>query len=185
MSAARRGWGPGKPGPRRSAFRHYTTMLTAAEEGRRVTDYRGFFESQLADVENRRAALDSERDEILAVLKRLDAADAAMSRKAPTPEKKVTARTTVQMPAGIIGVLNAAGQMLTAEEIYNGLSNERDVPRAHLYSALHRLKKRGKVFKADNRWGLVGRDDKADEPSGPGQSTLLTPPSEPRPQPAT
>lgn len=151
-----------------------------------MTDYRGFFESQLADVEKRRAALDSERDEILAVLKRLDAADAAMARKAPSREKKVTvgtAWTTVPMPAGIIGVLNAAGQMLTAEEIYNGLSNERDVPRSHLYSALHRLKKRGKVFKADNKWGLVGRDDRADEPLGQGQSTLLTPPSEPQPQP--
>lgn len=151
-----------------------------------MTDYRGFFESQLADVEKRRAALDSERDEILAVMKRLDAADAAMARKAPSRQKNVTAgtgRTTVPMPAGIIGVLNAAGQMLTTEEIYNGLSNERDVPRSHLYSALHRLKKRGTVFKADNRWGLVGRDDRADEPSDQGQSMLLTPPSEPQPQP--
>ena len=73
--------------------------------------------------------------------------------------------------------------MLTAEEIYNRLLSERNVPRSHLYSALHRLKKRNQVFKADDKWGLVGRDDKADEPSGYGQSTLLTAPSEPRPQP--
>ena len=148
-----------------------------------MTDYRGFFESQLADIEKRRAALESERDEILAVLKRLDAADAAMVCKAPSPQKKVTAGTTVPVPAGIIGVLKAAGQMLTAEEIYNGLLSERNVPRSHLYSALHRLKKRNQVFKADDKWGLVGCDDKADEPSGHRQSTLLTTPSEPRPQP--
>ena len=146
-----------------------------------MIDYKGFFRSQLADIEKRRAALESERDDVLAVLKRLDDADAAMARKAPSPAKTATAGVTV--PAAIIGLLKTSGEMLTADEIYIRLSSERDVPRSHLYSALHRLKKRNKTFKANEKWGLVGRDDKAAESTGHGQSPLLTPPNEPWTQP--
>ena len=144
-----------------------------------MTDYRGFFKAKLADIENRFAALESERTEVLAVLKSLDAADAALARKAPSPERNGT--SVPAMPTAIIGILRACGRMLTADEIYTRLADEREVSRPHLYSALHRLKTRNKTFKANKKWGLVGRDDRAD---GQGQSTtLLTSPNEPGPQP--
>ena len=144
-----------------------------------MTDYRGFFESQLADIEKRRAALESEHDDLLLVMKRLDAADAAMARKAPSPARPANAVTT--LPSAVIDFLKASDQMRTVSEIHAHLSSERNAPRSHLYNALHRLKKRNEVFKADdNMWGLVGRDDKADESSGQdGQSSLITTPSEP------
>ena len=65
--------------------------------------------------------------------------------------------------------------MLTAEEIYGGLSMEREVTRPHLYSALYRLKKRNMAFKAGKLWGLVGRDDRIAEESAGDSETALVP----------
>ena len=73
--------------------------------------------------------------------------------KTSQPAKKTP---RVPLPAAIIEHLRSAGQMLTTEEIYTRLSVGREVPRSHLYSALHRLKKRGKAFKAGDEWGLAG-----------------------------
>ena len=150
-----------------------------------MADYRGFFESQLADIDRRRSELEDERQRISTVLRSLDEADAAMgSSETSQPVKGETSQpvkgetsqpvqkaTGIPLPAAIVGLLRSS--MLTSEEIYTRLSDEREIPRANMYSALHRLKKGGKAFKANDKWGLAGRDDKADEP---GQSTLLTEP---------
>ena len=66
--------------------------------------------------------------------------------------------------------------MMTTDEIYQALSHEREVSRELMYSALHRLKKRGIALKVGKVWTLRGRDDRTAVDSGSKESlrSLIT-----------
>ena len=129
-----------------------------------MTDYRSFVESKLADLDRRREEIEADRKRLMTTLGVLDEADASRRQPPPTAETATTttgpAPAPVPVPATIVGLLRSSGQMMTADEIYGRLSQEREVTRAHMYSALHRLKKRNTAFKTGKMWGLVGRDDR-------------------------
>ena len=141
-----------------------------------MTDYRNFVESKLADIDRRREEIEAERTRLMTTIAVLDEADASSRRTAQTPGTTTT--DPAPLPATIVDLLRVSGQMLTADEIYGHLSLRREVPRSHMYSALHRLKKRNEVFKNGKVWGLVGRDDgTTDNSVGYSGSSLLTPPT--------
>ena len=145
-----------------------------------MIDYRSFVESKLADLDRRRDEIEIERKRLVNAISVLDEADDAARRHQTVPATATSATTrATPLPAEIIKILRSSGQMLTADELYGRLSQEREVTRAHMYSALHRLKKRNTAFKAGKAWGLVGRDDRnAADSAGyddAGSSLLTTP----------
>ena len=123
-----------------------------------MTNYRDFIESKLADIDRRRADIESERERLLTTVGVLDEADSSQGDKSRPVVNAATAKVTV--PFAIVDHLNSSGRIMTTDELHDYLS-QRAVTRPHMYSALHRLKNRGIVFKAGkNTWGLVGRDDR-------------------------
>ena len=171
-SAARRGRGPGKPGRR---FPSYHRQCRRSR-GVQMTDYRSFVESKLADIDRRREEIETERTRLMTTLAVLDEADASRRRTALTPGTTTT--DPAPLPATIVDLLRSSAEMLTANEIHGRLSQAREVPRSHMYSALHRLKKRNMVFKNGKVWGLVGPDaGTSDNSVGHSGSSLLTPPT--------
>ena len=138
-----------------------------------MTDYRSFVESKLADLDRRRAEIEAEREQLMTALGVMDEADASERRTAVVAAATIPRPTPV--PVAVTGILRSSGQMLTADDIYNRLSDEREVSRPHLHSALHRLKTRNIAFKAGNMWGLVGRDDTTSVNPERGSSPLTNP----------
>ena len=147
-----------------------------------MTDYRSFVESKLAELDRRREEIEIERKRLANALSVLDEADDATRRHQAIMTADTPVVGVAPMPATIVSLLRSSGQMMTADEIYGKLSQEREVTRAYMYSALHRLKMRNTAFKAGKAWGLVGRDDRenADAVDSAGheepESSLLTPP---------
>ena len=141
-----------------------------------MTDYRSFVESKLAELDRRRTEIEAEREQLTMTLGVMDEADAALVRHA-TPGT-ATSPALTPVPAAIVDILRSSGQM-TADDIYSRLLQEREVTRPHLYSALHRLKKRNTVFKTGKMWGLVKREDGVSMNSVKRESTLLTNPTAP------
>ena len=123
-----------------------------------MTNYRDFVESKLADIDRRRADIESERERLLTTLGVLDEADSSQGDKSRPVVNAATA--DVPVPVAIVNHLITAGRTMTTAEL-NDLLSQRSVTRPHMHSALYRLKNRGITFKAGkNMWGLVGRDDR-------------------------
>ncbi|MYN66039.1 MAG: hypothetical protein F4X11_13560 [Acidobacteria bacterium] len=144
-----------------------------------MTDYRSFVESKRADLVRRREALDRQLQEIDNEQQRLEAALSVLDEADASREASLhPASATVPLPAATLKLITRDG-MMTTDDLWGYLSQERDITRGHLHTALYRLKKRGTIFKSGNAWGLVGRDDKGAESEGQGDSSslLTTPPN--------
>ena len=139
-----------------------------------MTDYRNFVESKLAnlvrrreDLDRQRQVIESEQNRLEAALSVLDEADAAREKDSRRPA------TNVPLPAATLNLIKNAG-MMTADDLYDALSKQREIGRSHLHTALYRLKNRGKIFKSGNAWGMVGRDDGDSEAREHSDSLLKT-----------
>ena len=126
-----------------------------------MTDYRSFVKSKLAVLDRQLEEIGKERDRLMATLGVLDEADSeAMRSTLAIPASRPSAATVTIIDA-IAGHLKSSGRMMTGGEIYNCLKQEREVSRASVYTALNRLKKRGRIRKEGKAWGLEVRNDSA------------------------
>lgn len=132
-----------------------------------MTDYRRFVQSRLAELDRRRKEIEAERQRLTTTLSVMDEADTAGRSPVGVQAGKPDITSA---PAKILNLLNEAEGPVLADDIYRQLG---DVARPLLHSALHRLKKRGTVFKDGKRWCLAGRDDAS-------QHEALTAPTEER-----
>ena len=74
--------GSGKPGPQ-IPLSDCTTTVGRAFQGRmKMTDYRSFVESKLAELDRRRTEIEAERERLTMTLGVMDEADAALGRHA-------------------------------------------------------------------------------------------------------
>ena len=151
---ARRGWGPGEPGPKRPLF---TVNLYLERKLKSMKNYRSLLESKLK-------ALDKERKRLmgaLKVLQELDSEDENSDDSVKVPENghsQPDAGPTKMIDA-IEGILQSSGRLMTTKEVESELSKERKVGNGSVYVALHRLRERGAVVKEKSLWRFSGPVD--------------------------
>ena len=150
-----------------------------------MADYRSFVESKLADIDQRRAKLEKDRERLITALGVLDEADASGGDATARPAETTTPDRP-PVTTAILNILKSSGRMMTADEIHDSLLQDHKVSRDLMHSGFYRLKKRGTAFNDGKKWGLVDRDRKTALPSpGDGQSTsMLTDPTGQQLQPS-
>ena len=164
MTATRRGWGPGQPGPGR--FPLCTRDYTKAEKRNQVADYKGV----LVDLKSRRAAIDEEAkglDRAILALENLVTVDErpvqtaqAIDHTQESPRVSRRAFSSLTMPQAIEKCLKLTGHSVMKRQIQDtlragGVRASKSFS-AHVYNTLKRLSKNGGQFRRepDGTWGL-------------------------------
>ena len=130
-----------------------------------MTDYRIFAKLKLDEIERKRAELDNERERFLSALSVLDEADSnslrtQISNGDVSPKQKGGALIDT-----LLNILR--DQPMTANDLYGHVTLERETSKPSVHTALHRLRKRGKIFKEGNLWGLVEPTASTEQPPLP------------------
>lgn len=115
-----------------------------------MTDYRTSLQDKLEKLEK-------ERKRILTAIGVLDEIDSESPRSGPSSNGE--SRSGVKpgtITHAILSNLESSLEMLTTREIHVVVSQEREVSRPALYTALNRLRNGNKIFKEENLWGLTG-----------------------------
>ena len=118
-----------------------------------MTDYRIFAKSKLDEIERKRAELDNERERFLSALSVLDEADSnalrtQISNGDVSPKQK--GGTLIDTVLSIL-----RDQSMATKDVCESVMLGRETSRASVGTALHRLRKRGKIFKEGKLWILV------------------------------
>ena len=109
-----------------------------------MTDYRASMKSKLAE-------LDKQRESLLSALGILDEIDSGVIRnKTSSKQPEATDGTLIDTLFNIL-----RGQSMTTNDLYDRVTPERETSKPSVHTALYRLRKRGKIFKEGNLWGLV------------------------------
>ena len=130
-----------------------------------MTDYRIFAKLKLEEIERKRAELDNERERFLSALSVLDEADSnslrtQISNGDVSPKQKGGALIDT-----LLNILR--DQPMTANDLYGHVTLERETSKPSVHTALQRLRKRGKIFKEGNLWGLVEPTASTEQPPLP------------------
>ena len=111
-----------------------------------MTDYRASIKSKLAE-------LDKQRESLLSALGVLDEIDSVVIRdKTSSKRPDATDGTLIDT---VLNILIVRDQSMTTNDLYERVTLERETSKGSVNTALYRLRKRGKIFKEKNLWGLV------------------------------
>ena len=124
-------------------------------------NYREHFKTQLAELRQKKAELDSEMERISSALGCLDEADRnTLQGKLFSPAGNGIASPKAKPGTAdaVVACLKLSGKMMKRAAIREYLSNEREVTNGAINAALTRLRGKKAVFRRRQLWGLVGQD---------------------------
>ena len=127
-----------------------------------MLDYWTLLKMKLNDIKTRAEELEEEQDRLLTALSVLEEINLEHHTDDPSPGQKplLPAGDAGTMIDAILRNLQSSLVMMTGRELHRKLASEREVSRGAVYTALKRLQQRGKTFKVDQNWGLVGHHDR-------------------------
>ena len=128
-----------------------------------MTNYRSSLESKLADIEAKLVDLNEEKERLLSALGVLDEIDSGLIRdKTSSKHPGAKGGTLIDIVFSIL-----RERSMTANDIYKRIGLKREASKASMHTALSRLRKRGKVSKEGDLWGVVGSNDSTEQQQQP------------------